>query len=129
MDKDTEVITLSEALKRINLADLDKPSYQSQFIGWTGYPRPFGCGHTGVYGFGPLKDGVAKTDRYGKDRIYQQTVRVNQHFCSGEVLFSFQSYAFSSTSKSYYAICGSVVISIDQTPDSKDTCLKVGFTG
>ena len=131
----SEIITVAECLKRIGLEDLmveGDGGYTNSFVEWNGYPKPFACGHTGVYGFGPLKKDcgypeVVENDHRGSGRLYQERVRVNQHSCSGDVLFSFPSYA-KDFRGDFYRINSSMVISIDTIPDYKSTCLKLCFT-
>lgn len=124
-----EIITLKEALIRIGLEDLLSEEDSSEWgranykVGWTGYPKPFSCGHTAVYGFGPL-DKPNTDERHGDGRRYQSRVRISQSLCSGHVLFSWALYSTTGS----YQLNSSVVISIDETPDSKDTCLRLGFT-
>jgi hypothetical protein len=135
MKTPVEVIPLAECLTRLNLADLIDQRTENLFVGWSGYPKPFPCGHTDVYGFGPMRrDGYGpdakevENDRKGSGREYQMHVRVNQYLCSGEVLFSFPRYSKSYATGEFYEINSSVVISIDEIPDSKSTCLKVCIT-
>lgn len=142
-----EIITVAEALTRIGRASLIDPAnpyrFQEQYVGWDGYPTPFACGHTGVYGFGPLKKDVGfpdatDNDHKGSGRLYQGRVRVNQYLCSGEVLFSFPVYTKTTgrvtwdtvvtPAGNFYQLNSSMVVSIDTIPDAKSTCLKLGFT-
>lgn len=147
--KPAEVITVAEALTRIGLASLIDPAnpyrFQEQYVGWDGYPTPFACGHTDTYGFGPLKKDcgypdATDNDHKGSGRLYQERVRVNQFMCSGEVLFSFAVYRKADAGArvhwdtvvtphgNFYQLNSSMVVSIDTIPDSKSTCLKLGFT-
>lgn len=136
MSKTEEIITVAEALTRVGLADLIDDerhaySFRERYVAWTGYPKPFACGHTARYGFGPLRSDMGEpevpNDNKGSGRAYQELVRVNQHHCSGDVLFSWASYAKSSNG-GFYQLNSSVVVSIDEIPDYKSMCLKVGFT-
>lgn len=128
----TEIITMAECLKRIGLEDLvsaDSWSQHNTFVEWNGYPRPFPCGHTDTYGFGPLRKDygfpeATENDSKGSGRLYQDRVRVNQYHCSGEVLFSFPCWSHDKA----FRLNHSMVISIDTIPDCKSTCLKVCFT-
>lgn len=123
-----EIILAADALVRVGLADLATPYEFRALVRWTGYPRPFPCGHTAAYGFGPLDRPELHESRenliHGKGRRYQQTVRVNQYQCSGDVLFSWQGW-----SEHGHSINTSLVVSIDTLPDDKRTCLKIGWTG
>jgi hypothetical protein len=138
-----EIITVAEALTRIGLASLiDEANpyrFQQTFVGWDGYPTPFACGHTGVYGFGPIYDESKTNDHKGSARAYQERVRVSQHLCSGDVLFDFPVYrktdsptawldVVTVTAGRFCRVNSSMVISIDTIPDYKSTCLKLGFT-
>lgn len=128
-----EIITAAEALKRVGLEDLADNGYHP-LVEWTGYPKPF-SGHTAVYGFGPLdhpeKQEDAEGKRYGRGRRYQQLARVSQYICSGHVLFSWCAIGVSKNARGdeyHYRLNSSMVVSIDETPDNKSTCLKVGWT-
>jgi hypothetical protein len=124
-DKEVEVITIKEALTRIHLEGLIPNGNGAEtLVAWTGYPKPFSCGHDGVRGFGPLQEGKENNSK-GSGRAYQEKCRVNQHFCSGPVLFYWTCVA---SSRNYYLNMGACVV-IDTPPDCKvDTVLKLCFT-
>jgi len=69
--KNYEIITAAEALTRVGLGDLVTDSCHRSRVEWAGYPRPFSCGHTGIYGSGPAKEGLTP-DRKGSHREYQE---------------------------------------------------------
>lgn len=120
-----EYVTVSQALARVGLGDL-APDYGADWIvGWTGYPQPFACGHTAIYGFGPL-DSEEKNDSRGAGRRYQQLARVSQHVCGGHVLFSWARY---SGDKSPFQLRGGLAVVVTETDDSHAMCLKVVFSG
>jgi hypothetical protein len=125
-DKDVEVITLQEALKRVHLEGLIPSSHitADYLVAWKGYPKPFPCGHDAVRGFGPL-DESKENNSNGSGRVYQEKCRVNQHYCSGAVLFYWQMV---SSNREYYLNSGACV-SVDNPPDCKnDTVLKLCIT-
>jgi hypothetical protein len=124
-----ELITTREALARVGLGDLMSESapYANTLVAWEGYPRPFACGHTAVYGFGPL-DRPEDNDQSGRGRRYQDTVRVNQYHCGGEVLFSWCCWSRSLSDRPYQTAMN-MVVSVREVPDRHSTCLAVGFTG
>lgn len=127
MDVKGEVISIREALKRVGLESLATESHDREFIEWDGYPIPFAVGHTAVKGFGPL-DNEANNDVNGKGRRYQQIVRISQHHCDGRVLFCWGGILFSGAKRTAYRASWGLNIVIDETPDGKDTCLKVAIS-
>jgi hypothetical protein len=123
-----EIITEAEALRRVGLGDLaPDETHHARYVEWKGYPQPFHCGHTAVYGFGPLDD-PEKNDRRGSGRRYQENVRVSQHHCSGNVLFSWGGVGLSTRydgRKYAYRLNSGMAVSVDTIPDTNSTCLKV----
>lgn len=83
----SEIVSVREALRRVDLESLTMTLHEDVIVEWTGYPKPFRCSHDAVYGFGPL-DQPDKNDPRGSGRRYQKSARVNQYFCGGDVLFS-----------------------------------------
>ncbi len=128
-----EVITVAEALKRVGLEDLI--GNNDGFVEWKGTPTPFACGHTAVYGFGPLEgyntpkeeESRTKNDRKGSQRIYQGLHRVSQAVASGPILFSWGRCAKSSTG-GFYRINSGLVVCIVKLEDDGRTALRVGTT-
>ena len=124
-----EIMLAADVLARVGLGDLAGPHEYRDLVEWTGYPTPFACGHTSVYGFGPLdKPELHETHegkRAGKGRRYQEKVRVNQHQCSGDVLFVWQGISETRGTP----INTALVVSVDRLPDDGRTCLKIGWTG
>lgn len=117
-----EIITVKEALERLGL-DIGDDRYWGCLVEWTGYPKPFACGHTAIYGFGPL-DNPKDNGRNGKGRRYQENVRVNQYLCGGAVLYSWPRVDYNQS----FLLNSDVVVCIDTIPDSHDTCLRIGIT-
>lgn len=126
MKKNAEIITVREALTRLHLEGLIPDGGRADWlVEWSGYPKPFACGHDRVRGFGPLHEDKPN-DQYGSARWYQEKCRVNQFLCSGAVLFSFPCV---SDSKQYY-LDSTFCIVIDHPPDVQiDTVLKAVFSG
>lgn len=124
-----EIITFHEALTRLNLGELAEGSHGEMFadilVGWTGYPVPFACGHTGVYGFGPLDD-AANNNHRGAGRRYQKVVRVSQHVCGGNVLFNWARY---SDKDKPFQLRGGCFVAVTKTDDNDQTCLSIGVSG
>jgi hypothetical protein len=128
-----EVITVAEALKRVGLEDLIGEHESRGFVEWKGAPRPFACGHTAVYGYGPLEGyntpaeevSRAQNDRKGSKRIYKALHRVSQATAGGPILFSWGMCAKSSDT-SFYRINSSFAVMVVDLEDDKRTALRTG---
>lgn len=120
-----EIILAREALRRVNLEDLWDDSLDDVLVEWTGYPKPFACGHTSIYGSGPL-DNPETNNRCGAGRRYQELTRVSQHFADGAVLFS---WPVMSTTKPHYKSRFGLAVCVIETPDSKQIGLTAGLVG
>jgi hypothetical protein len=123
-----EVITAREALARVGLEDLATEWEADRLVEWTGYPKPFACGHTAEYGYGPAQDGVEPA-RDGSHRMYKGLHRVSQHFASGPVLFCWSRIGKSSNGGGHYHLCGGLVVSVVELEGSTaSTALRIGWT-
>jgi hypothetical protein len=121
-----EIILAAEALARVGLADLATATEHRWLVEWVGFPKPFSCGHTDVYGFGPLdRPDDPDNEKRGVGRRYQDRVRVSQHYCSGPVLWSWQGVS----ENSGFRLGTSLVVSFVETVDSKRPCLRIGWSG
>lgn len=120
----SEIISVREALRRVNLEPLAMTMHEDILVEWTGYPVPFPCAHDAVYGFGPI-DRPESNDRQGSGRRYQKSARVNQYLCGGDVLFSWTRF----DSAGRFALNSSAVVSVTRTDDSGSACLVLGITG
>lgn len=131
----TEVITVAEALRRVGLEELIEGSHERQHLGWTGYPKPFACGHVKEMGFGPLVSGDGRylseaeaKEHPGARRLYTHRVRVNQHYCSGQVLFywgRFLPYSNPRRAGEFFAAQGGFAVVLDVPPGEREPVLKV----
>lgn len=122
----TEIITLQEALARIGLEDLSAP-WSSVWVEWTGYPRPFACGDTEEYGYGPER-GDAEPDCRGLHRAYRGLHRVSRSTAGGPILYSWQRWSEPQDGKSPFRLRGGAVVSVVSLIDRKGTALRVGLT-
>jgi hypothetical protein len=104
-----EIITAREALDRVGL-DISLGCGDTNYlVEWRGYPKPFACGHTAK--------GEGDT-----------TVRVNQAYASGPMLYSWQRIGKGENNGGayFYHLASSLVVSI-QEKDGR-TILVPGVT-